>query len=103
MQTVSKEVKYGNFKKDEYRAFTPEHETQPVSLPVIHERLLATLMELERQMEAGDSLVITISVNNAEPDFDAQAHAMAQNILNSYGVGISYAPVMAPIRGITYP
>ena len=83
---ATEQLTFDDFKKDEYRAFKVEGQPDCISLPTMLDRLKDMLMRLERQMEAGDHLHITLSVRRpSENPIEDGAQRIANNMLKAYG------------------
>jgi hypothetical protein len=85
---ATEQLVFDDFHKDDYRAFKIEGESRCVSLPTIRDRLLDMLVTLERQMEQGDHLAITLTVSRPTThdtyDFDSIMQPLRNAIMRRY-------------------
>lgn len=80
---AAQQLAFDDFHKDEYRAFKLEGQPDCISIPTIRDRLQDILVQLERQMEAGDHLAITLTVSRPSPEAgedDPVGNIIARNL-----------------------
>lgn len=78
---ATEQLVFDDFKKDNYRAFKLKGQPIFISLPTIRDQLLDMLVAVERQMEQGDHLAITLSVSR--PSLDTDQYNYGQLLSNT--------------------